>query len=354
MIKMRNFAGFFVEIMQQDSFYEGFDAVIQSPKHFVLACHVNPDGDAVGSVLALSEFLRRKGHAVDMVVANDFPGFLKWMPGSDGFLVFEKDDIPCKNAIATADCIIMLDFNNLSRGGILHNEIGKTRCPRILIDHHRDADFSQFSCAWSDTCVSSTSEIVTEIILHYGEDQFTESIATNLLVGIMTDTGSFAHSMFHPRTFELCSILVRYSIPYTLIHQRVYDTMSENRLRLLGYAISEKMDVLDDYSTAIIALDKKDLERFDYQAGDTEGVVNFPLSMKKIKMSVLVTERQEQIRLSFRSKGDFSVHELAQKHFKGGGHTNAAGGTLTCPFEEAVQQLKAVLPEYKEMLNIAE
>jgi phosphoesterase RecJ-like protein len=134
----------------------------------------------------------------------------------------------------------------------------------------------------------------------------------------------------------------------------VYDTMSENRLRLLGFAINNRMEVLDDYSTAIIALNKRDLDSFNYQVGDTEGVVNFPLSMEKIKMAVLVTERQDQIRLSFRSKGSFSVHELASKHFKGGGHTNAAGGTLTCSFEEAVALLKSVLPEYKEQLDQAE
>ena len=340
--------------MQQDSFFERFDAVLQTPKRFVVACHVNPDGDAIGSVLAMSEFLKRKGNEVKMVVANDFPEFLHWMPGADEFLVFEKDADSCRKAIEEAECIVMLDFNNLSRGGILHNEIGKTRCPRILVDHHRDPDLNQFYCAYSEVCVSSASEIVTEIILHYGEEHFTQSIATNLLVGIMTDTGSFAHSIYHPRTFELCSILVKYSISYMLIHQMVYDTMSENRLRLLGYSISNRMEVFDEYSTAIIALNKSDLERFNYLPGDTEGVVNFPLSMKKIKMSVLITERQDQIRFSFRSKGSFSVHELAQKHFKGGGHTNAAGGTLTCSFEEAVEKLKAVLPEYQDLLNEAE
>lgn len=340
-----------MEAMQEDLFFERFDTVIQSPKHMVLACHVNPDGDAIGSVLALGEFLRAKGHDVKMVVANDFPGFLHWMPGAEDFLVFEKDSDACKTAIAAAECIVMLDFNNLSRGGILHNEIGKTRCPRILVDHHRDADLSQFYCSYTNTCVSSASEIVAEILLHYGKDQLTESISTNLLVGIMTDTGSFAHSIYHPRTFDIVSLLVEKSMPYTLVHQLVYDTMSENRLRLLGFAINNRMEVIEDCSTAIIALNKSDLDKFDYQPGDTEGVVNFPLSMDKIKMSVLVTERQDQIRLSFRSKGDFSVHELAQKHFKGGGHTNAAGGTLVCSFDEAVALLKAVLPEYKELLN---
>ena len=340
--------------MPQDSFFERFDAVIQSPKRFVLACHVNPDGDAIGSVLAMSEFLKRKGHDVKMVVANDFPGFLHWMPGADDFLVYEKNAEACRQAIEGAEYIMMLDFNNLSRGGILHNEIGKTRCPRILVDHHRDPDLSQFYCAYSTTCVSSASEIVTEIILHYGREHLTESISTNLLVGIMTDTGSFSHSIYNSRTFELCGMLVECSMPYVRIHRMVYDTMSENRLRLLGFSINNRMEVLDDYSTAIIALNKSDLEMFNYQPGDTEGVVNYPLSMEKITMSVLVTEREDQIRLSFRSKGNFSVHELANKYFKGGGHTNAAGGTLTCTFDEAIAQLKAVLPEYQDLLNNAE
>ena len=343
-----------MEVMQTDTFFERFDTVIQSPKRITLTCHVNPDGDAIGSVLGMAEFLRTYGHEVKMVVANDFPDFLHWMPGSEAFLVFEKDAEACKEAIAEAECIMMLDFNNLSRSGILHNEIGKTRCPRVLVDHHLDPDESQFYCVYSSTGVSSTSEIVTEIILHYGKEHLTESMSTNLLVGIMTDTGSFAHSIYHPRTFDLVSVLIEKSMPFSQIHELVYDTMSENRLRLLGFSINNRMEVLDDYATAIIALNKSDLERFNYQVGDTEGVVNFPLSMAKIKMSVLVTERQDQIRLSFRSKGHFSVHELANKHFKGGGHTNAAGGTLTCSFEEAVAQLKAVLPEYKIQLNEGE
>ena len=340
--------------MQVDTFFERFDTVIQSHKRIVLASHVNPDGDAIGSILAMSEFLSGFGHEVKMVVANDFPEFLHWMPDSGQVLVFEQQPEASKAVIAEAECIMMLDFNSLSRSGILHNEIGKTRCPRILIDHHRDPDESMFHCMYSSTCVSSTSEIVTEIILHYGKQYLTPNISTNLLVGIMTDTGSFAHSIYHPRTFELVSVLVEKAMPYSYIHEMVYDTMSENRLRLLGFAINNRMEVLDDYSTAIIALNKSDLDSFNYQVGDTEGVVNFPLSMSKIKMSVLVTERQDQIRLSFRSKGSFSVHELANKYFKGGGHTNAAGGTLTCSFEEAVERLKSVLPEYKEKLNQAE
>ena len=340
--------------MPLNSFYERFDELMQSPKRFVLACHVNPDGDAIGSMVAMSLFLKQKGHEVTMVSPNAFPEFLMWMQGAQDVLLFDRDTEACKTRIAEAEVIIMMDFNNLARSGVLHNEIGKTRCPRVLVDHHRDPELGIFHCAYSDTCVSSASEIVAEIVMHYGFENFDEAMATALMVGIMTDTGAFSHSIYHPRTFELCSLLVKKSMPYNLIHQLVYDTMRESRLRLLGYAINNKMEVIKGYDVAIISLSKSELERFDYHVGDTEGMVNFPLSMKKIRMSVLLTERQDQIRLSFRSKGDFSVHELANAHFKGGGHTNAAGGTLSCSLEQAVNELKSVVMKYDELKSEGE
>ena len=336
--------------MQTESFYSQFDTVIQSYKRIVVVSHVNPDGDAIGSSLAMSFFLQKFGVDAKVVVPNGFPGFLSWMPGAQDILIYENNVEAGQQCIANAECVMMLDFNSLSRCGVLQNEIGKTRVPRVLVDHHRDPELEQFYCAWSETNVSSASELVAEIILHYGKDYLDEKIATDLLVGIMTDTGSFAHSIYHSRTFDIVSALVEKSASYNEIHRFVYDTFSESRLRLLGYAIN-KMEVLGDYSTAIIALSKEELDSFEYHVGDTEGIVNYPLSIKKVKMSVLVTERQGQIRLSFRSKGDFSVHELSNKHFKGGGHTNAAGGTLDCTIDEAVAKLKSVLPEYRDLLN---
>lgn len=335
--------------MQTEEFYEKFDAILLTPKRFALACHVNPDGDAIGSMLAMAEFLRMKGHEVKMVCPNAFPDFLAWMPGASDILIFEREDEACKAAIAEAEAIMMLDFNNLARSAVLHNEIGKTRCPRILVDHHIDPELDHITCYYSETQVSSASEIVMEILLHYGEQFLTESVATNLMVGIMTDTGCFSHSIYHPRTFELAGKLVDKAMPYKLIHEKVYDSFSEGRLRLLGYAIHQKMEVLPDYAVAIIPLSKKEMERFNFQPGDTEGIVNFPLSMKKIKMAVLVTERTDQIRLSFRSKGTFSVNDFASKHFKGGGHTNAAGGSSTISLKTTVRHLRAIVSEYEEL-----
>ena len=338
-------------IMQQEQFFQSLNAVIQSPKRITVLSHVNPDGDAIGSSLAFSQFLRKMGHEVEVMVPNDFPEFLAWMPGASSILIFDKNTDLAKRILKDSEVIMVLDFNHFSRSGLIIDTLKELDTKKILVDHHRDTDFGLFYCAWSETNVSSTSELVAEIVFHYGESYLDESMATNLLVGIITDTGSFAHSIYHSRTLELCAKLTEKSMPYTMIHQLVYDTFTENRLRLLGYAISNKMEVLDAYATAIISLDKTELERFDYQVGDTEGVVNFPLSMKKIRMAVLVTERQDVVRFSFRSKGDFSVHELAHKHFNGGGHTNAAGGTLSCPMEEALEKLHQVLPEYQELLN---
>ena len=340
--------------MQREQFFKTLDTVIQTPKRFAVVSHVNPDGDAIGSSLAFSQFLAKLGHEVEVMVSNDFPEFLAWMPGACRIHIYEKEAETCDKILESADVLAILDFNHLSRSGLLQNKLKNLNTNKILIDHHRDTDFEKFYCALSDTNVSSASELVASLVLHYGKQYLDESIATNLLVGIMTDTGSFAHSIYHSDTFSICSELIDKAVSYNKIHQLIYDTFSEDRLRLLGYSISNKMEVMDEFATAIIALNKEELAQFNYQVGDTEGVVNFPLSMKKIRMSVLVTERQGIIRFSFRSKGSFSVHELANKYFNGGGHTNAAGGTLTCSMEDALAKLHQVLPEYKELLNQTE
>ena len=336
--------------MSKTQFFQTLDEVLKTPKRIAVISHVNPDGDAIGSSLAFSQLLRKLGHDVGVMVSNDFPEFLAWMPGASTIHIYDKEADACNQILDRADFVVMLDFNHLSRAGLIQDKLKSLEIKKILIDHHRDPNLEEFVCALSDTQVSSTSELVAETVLHFGEQYLDESIATNILVGIVTDTGSFAHSMFHPQTFTICAKMVEWSASYNQIHQLVYDTFSEDRLRLLGYAISNKMEVLDEFASAIISLNKEELAQFHYQIGDTEGIVNYPLSMKKMVMSVLVTERQGVIRLSFRSKGSFSVHELAQKYFNGGGHTNAAGGTLSCSMEDALKLLHQVLPEYQEML----
>ena len=336
--------------MLETQFFHILDQVVSKPQRFSVITHVNPDGDAIGSSLAFSQLLRKLGHDAEVMVSNDFPAFLAWMPGASGIHIYEKEGDICNHILENSDYVVMLDFNNFSRAGLIQEKLKNLYTPKILIDHHRDPDEDCFLGVLSETQVSSTAELVAKTIFHFGEHYLDDAIATNILVGIVTDTGSFAHSVFHPQTFSICAKMIEFSASYNKIHQLVYDTFSEDRLRLLGYSISNKMEVLDDYATAIISLNKEELARFNYQVGDTEGVVNYPLSMKKMVMSVLVTERQGVIRLSFRSKGNFSVHELAKKYFNGGGHTNAAGGTLTCSMDEALDLLHRILPEYREML----
>lgn len=330
-----------------------FQEFISHYKHVVIVSHVNPDGDAIGSSLAFFYFLQKLGIDAKVIIPNDFPSFLSWMPGVENILIFDKNTEKGVEYLNSADLICYLDFNHPSRTGLVHNDLCHcNKTPRLLIDHHRDTDFSQFAWYLSDVNTSSTAELVAQLIQCFGFDKFLDdNIATCLLVGIMTDTGSFAHSVYHPETFEICGKLISPTVDYQLIHNKIYNTFSENRLRLLGYCISSRMTTLDEYHTAYIYLNKNDLEQFNYQVGDTEGVVNFPLMIDTIKMSVLITERQGVIRFSFRSKGDFSVHELARDHFNGGGHTNAAGGTLNCSMEEAIKKFLEVLPQYKTLLN---
>lgn len=342
-----------MDTMHKQLFFNTFLEYIARFKRVVILSHVNPDGDAIGSSLAFFFFLKKLGIDAQVIVPNDFPAFLSWMPGADNILIFDKNSEKGVEYLENADLICYLDFNHPSRTGLVHNDLCHCKkTPRLLIDHHRDADFSQFAAYLSEVETSSTSELVAELIQYHGFEKYLDdNIATCLLVGIMTDTGSFAHSIYHPETFEICGKLISPNVNYQMIHNKIYNTFSENRLRLLGYCISNRMTVLEEYHTAYIYLSKKDLETYNYQVGDTEGVVNFPLMIDNIKMAVLITERQGVIRFSFRSKGEFSVHELAATHFNGGGHVNAAGGTLECSLEQAVEKFLTILPMYKTLLK---
>ena len=322
-------------------------------KKVVIVSHVNPDGDAVGSSLALYLYLKKLGSDVHVIVPNDYPSFLSWMPYIQDVLIYDKNVDEANKIMSEAELFCYLDFNSQSRTGVMHNDLCRyNSTPKILIDHHIGADTSQFVACFSETEISSTSEMIAEFIKYQGFGNYLDdNIATNIIVGMITDTGTFSHSIFK-NTFSIFGdILSSTTVNYKKIHQNIYNTSTENRLRLLGFLINDRMTILEDYNTAIIYASKSDLERFNYQVGDTEGVVNYPLTIGNIKMSVLFTEKQDVIRLSLRSKDDFSVNDMSRKHFNGGGHLNAAGGTLYCSLEEAIEKFKSVLPEYKEALK---
>lgn len=339
--------------MCKELIYKSLIEVFSKYKKIIIVSHVNPDGDALGSSLALCLFLKKMGAEPLVILPNDYPSFFSWMPSLNNVMIYDKNAELAVEKMREAELFCYLDFNSPSRTGVMHNDLCTfTKTPKVLIDHHIGADNFQFVVSLSETEISSTSELVAELVKYQGFDNYLDDdLATSLLVGMITDTGSFSHSIFQ-NTFKIFGeILSLSNVNYKQIHQNIFDTSTESRLRLLGFLISERMTVLKDYNTAYIYASKSDLEAFNYQIGDTEGVVNYPLSISDIRMSVLITERQGCIRFSFRSKGDFSVNDLANKHFNGGGHFNAAGGTLNCSLQESIEKLLSVLPEYKEDLN---
>lgn len=325
--------------------------LLDRSKNIVVSTHTNPDGDAIGSSLALYHYLRGIGKDPAMIVPNDYPEFISWLPGDESIIIFGRSYKEAKAAFDRADLVFCLDYNAIHRSGMVQDVLRACEAPRIMIDHHPDPVVEDFTHLISTTETSSTAELLYEFLSATDHDfKADASIATALYVGIMTDTGSFSFACNRPRTFEVTARLLETGIDGEYIHRMVYDTFSENRLRLLGFSLAEKLVVKKEYATAYIYLSAKDLERFHYRVGDTEGLVNYALSIKGINMAVLLTQRKDRIRLSFRSKGEFAVNEIAARYFQGGGHRNAAGGDSYESMEKTLEKFESILPEYKSGL----
>ncbi len=338
--------------MLSDSKILEIKQLLSQKKRIVITSHTNPDGDAIGSSLAMYHYLKKLGNDVQMLVPNSFPDFYNWLPDSDKIIIYDKQSKYAQKILKEAEIIFSLDYNALHRLGSLHEIIKTTSCTRILIDHHIEPETESFNYCFSTTDTSSTGELVYDFITTLGdEDIIDKRIGEAVYTGIVTDTGSFSFSCNRPNTYIITSKLVTLGVDAQKIHKLIYDTFSENRLRLLGHAISNRMIVWKELHTALIFLSKSDLSKFNYQVGDTEGMVNYPLSMNDVNMSVLITEKDNLLRLSFRSKGSFSVNDLSRTHFKGGGHRNAAGGKSTENIDELTDRLKTILQDYKEDLD---
>jgi phosphoesterase RecJ-like protein len=330
---------------------EQLKALISIQRKVVVLAHTNPDGDALGSALAFAQFLTSKGHSVNVIVPNAFPGFLAWMSGASSIMVWETDPAECKRIIGESDLAFCMDFNALHRLDKMGEMVGTARAVKVLIDHHISPS-DEFDLMFSQTAVSSTSELVFQIIDALGDaDAIDKDMATNLFVGMMTDTGSFSYACGHPQTFRIAADLIARGVDPEWVHRQVYDTYSEDRMRLLGFSLGERMKVLPEFHTAYIYLTQDDLKRFRHRNGDTEGLVNYPLSISGITLSVLFTEKKDHVRMSLRSKGEFSVNTLVREHFDGGGHRNAAGGNSYLSLEDTLARFEALLPLYKEALS---
>lgn len=325
---------------------------MQQSRKVVITTHKHPDGDAIGSMLGLYHFLRVTGANIHLIVPDDYPSFLKWLPGSDTILIYEKHASAADKYIAGADLIFALDFNDFSRTEQMEKKLKKAKARKVMIDHHPEPDKESFDLVYSWPEFSSTAEIIYTLCRSLESvNTFDKPAATALYAGIVTDTGAFSYSVNRPELFETVARLIRLGVDAEKISRNIYDTYSESRLRLLGYSLSNRMKVIHEYATAYIYLTRKDMEYFNYQDGDTEGLVNYGLSIKGINFSVLMKENQGVVRLSMRSKESFSVNQFARNHFDGGGHEKAAGANSYLSLSDTIKKFESLLPQYKEQLT---
>lgn len=318
----------------------------QKPKVFIVT-HKSPDGDAMGSSLGLSNFLEKKGCEVTVVAPTEYPEFLFWIKGNENVKVWGKDNEEIKRSAETADVIFCLDFNALHRIDEVGDLVKKSAAKKIMIDHHQQPDnFADLMI--SDTSACSTAEMVYEFIEQLGEKHLIDSsIAEALYCGIVTDTGSFRFPSTSAKTHLISAQLMDTGMDHSLVHRRVYDSNSRARLNLIGHCLLN-METIDDLGVAIIKLSKEDHKKFNVKKGDSEGIVNYGLSMSAIQCSVFLREDRGIVKMSFRSKDDFDVNQFARKYFNGGGHINAAGGMSNKSLEEAVQEFKSTIKIYIE------
>ena len=292
----------------------------------VITIHRGPDGDAIGSGLGWKHILTNAGISATVIAPDAYPEFLKWLPGNDELIIYESQKEAAQNAIDAADLIFCLDFNSPQRMGELAEPITKANKPIVVIDHHQEpAHFAQGY--YTDDTASSTAEMVFRLSEVLGwENHINHDAALCLYTGIVTDTGSFRFSSVSPLLLRIAANLIEKGIDHTRIYREVYDSNTLGRLKLRGFALSEKLQVIPDAATAYISLTEKELKQFNFQKGDTEGLVNDALSIKNVGLAAFFSEKDGMIKISFRSKGSYDVNKLARKHFEGGGHVNAAGG----------------------------
>lgn len=320
--------------------------LLSTPKKIVIIPHRSPDGDAMGSTLGLYHLLMQMKHQAVVISPNDFPSFLDWMPGSENVLVYENDREATSKRIAAADLIFTLDFNALHRTGEMETVLSKVSVPFIMIDHHQSPDtYAKYT--FSDTSYGSTCEMLYNFMVQIGKKAFIDkTIATCLYTGILTDSGGFKFPKTTGNTHRIVAEFIELGVENTVIPTLLFDNSSYNRLQLLGRAL-QNLKVIADKKTAYITLSQKELDDFGYEKGDTEGIVNYGLSIKGIHFAAIFIEHTDEkiIKISFRSQGDFDVNLFARSHFNGGGHMNAAGGKSNETLEKTIEKFIHLVAE---------
>jgi phosphoesterase RecJ-like protein len=325
--------------------------LVNSSESVLIVCHRSPDGDAIGSSLALWQYLKKRGANARVLVPDGFPKFLQWMPGSDQIVTHESEPEQAEQMVNEADLIFTLDFNDLSRVGKMSDLLRSHTGSFVMIDHHREpSDYADVTM--SDATVSSTCEMIFSFIEDSGHaDLIDTDIAQCLYCGIVTDTGSFRFSSVTSETHRMAAFLIDRGLDHEMVHRQVYDSNLLDRMRLVGYALSEKLVQLDDAKVAYIALSKDELASYNYRPGDTEGLVNQALSLVGVNMAAFIREGNNQVKLSLRSKGKFDVNEFARAHFNGGGHKNAAGGASSDSLEETTNRFIEAIQANQDKLD---
>ncbi|WP_336514318.1 DHH family phosphoesterase [Pollutibacter soli] len=325
--------------------YEIFP-LLTLPRKVVITMHQKPDPDAMGSSLGLYHFLIQFGHEVTVISPTNWADFLKWMPGCDSVLDYEAQKERADRLLEDADWLFCLDFNHLHRTKWMEAKIKTIKAAKILLDHHEAPQTECFDYGISIIPKSSTAEMIYDFIVDSGHgDRINTAIAECLYAGVMSDTGSFRFSVTTPSVHLMVAELKKRGLNHAMVHEEVYDNFLENRLRFIGHVLLNRMQVFYEFNTALIAIPKTDLLKFHIRTGDTEGLVNYPLSIQGIKMAALLIDRDEERRWSFRSKSGFDCNSFARKYFSGGGHYNAAGGRSLDSLDENIRQFKEAIQE---------
>lgn len=323
----------------------------KSKLDIVITTHHKPDGDALGSSLAMYFYLKSIGHNPTVISPTDYPKFLHWMPGHEDVIIFEENRNKSLKLVENANLIFCLDFNDLLRINDLNEPVKNSKAEKVMIDHHLEPiKFDDYR--YRTHLASSTCELVYKFIEKSGDtDKINSEIADCLYTGIMTDTGSFRFSGTTSETHRIIADLIDKGAKNSLIHELVFDTNSLSRLKMMGYILYHKIEIIPELNTVLIFLTKDELAQYNIKTGDTEGFVNYGLSIEGIKFSTLIIDRTKLVKMSFRSKGEFACNEFAKNHFDGGGHKNAAGGQSTLTIEETIDKFRKTLPLYKEQLK---
>ncbi len=326
--------------------FDDFHQLFSSPQRVAVIPHLSPDADALGSSLALSHFLRKKGHQTTVVSPTAYPAFLAWMDEEQAIVIADKEAQKALEAVNEADVLVFVDFSSYNRLKSLEAPVRKSKAKRMVIDHHLNPDIEADFQVW-DVKASATAQLVYDLIEGIGDKALVDNqIAQYIYAGIITDTSSFKHPSTTKRVHLITADLMEAGLDTNLVQRRIYDTNSEARLRFLGFALQNKLTVVPDHYAAYFALSIDELEKHSYQPGDTEGLVNYALSIKDIVIAAMFSESEDGIKISFRSVGDLPVNEIAEKYFNGGGHKNASGGIYHGSLEEATQLFLSILPQY--------